>query len=111
MEAERAAFIEENRAVADCLVKAGLQSFVGPSPRQPVQLLLAERHQLKQRMGELEVEVASGRQQASKQEATLGRRLEEVASKHQQLETKFEAEQRQVAALQKEKEMLTREVC
>ena len=109
-EAERNAFIEENQVIAKCLVEAGLQRFAGPSPRQPVELLIKERQELQHRLTKLEGEAATNRQQAAEQEAALERKVKELESSSRDTESRLGQEISRVKASVKEKEALEEEV-
>lgn len=110
VEAERDAFIEENQVIAKCLMEAGLQRFAGPSPRQPVELLIKEWQELQHRLSKLEGEAATSSQQATEQKAALERKVKELESNYQEAEARLGQEMERVKALVKKKEELEGEV-
>lgn len=110
VEAERNAFIEENQVIAKCLMEAGLQRFAGPSPRQPVEMLINEWQQLQHRLTKLEGEAAISRKQATEQESALERKVKELESSYQDAESRLGQEMASVKAMTKEREALEGEV-
>ena len=110
VEAERDAFIEENQVIAKCLVEAGLQRFAGPTPRQPVELLIKEWQESQHRLTKLEGEAAISRQTATEQEAVLERKVKELEGKYEDAEARLGQEMDRVKAMVKERETLEGEV-
>ncbi len=51
---ERDAFVQENKVIAQLLLKEGLQQYSSSSPSQPLQHLIEERTELKSRIEQLE---------------------------------------------------------
>ena len=78
---ERDAFIQENHAIAELLLREGLQQFASSTPMEPVEHLLQRRNELNTRIQQLGSEKAHLAKELSDATATLQKERAEFEEK------------------------------